>query len=405
MTAQGFSHRNLRVLWSGQLLAITGLTVVVPFLPFHMETLGATGAEAGLWSGLALAAPAVVLMVAAPLWGRLGDRIGRRWMMVRALGGLAVSLVLMGLASTPLQFLLCRLLQGACGGVVDAAAAFASAEAPSETRGRVLGSLQSATAMGSLAGPLLGGPLMDAWGLRPLLFSTGFMTGMSALASFWLLKESRQGTLVALPPPVSGVLLGVLRSPRVRAFALAGLCAQAGAYGLVTVFAPHVRGLLADPGQAASWVGGLQAAAWAAGAVGAPWWGRRNDAGSVEFHFVAASLGCAASIALQGLALPVVWLLPLRVLQGFCFSALAQSVLLRLGREASAGHQGVQLGAANTFLTLGQVAGALLGALLAGLFTSSWVFVFMAGCFVLAATLVWAVRPASTPLKEGAALS
>jgi MFS family permease len=405
MTAMDSSRQNLRVLWTGQLLAITGLTVMVPFLPFHMEALGASGAATGLWSGLALAAPAVVLMVAAPLWGRLGDRIGRKWMMVRALGGLAMSLVLMGLATTPLQFLLCRLLQGACGGVADAAAAFASAEAPPEARGRVLGTLQSATAVGSLAGPLLGGPLIDVWGLRPLLVATGLITGASALAALGLLREARQGTPAAALPPVLGALLGVLRHPQIRAFAFAGLCAQAGAYGLVTVFAPHVRGLLTDPGQAASWVGGLQAVAWAAGAVGAPWWGRRNDAGAVGPHFIAASLGCAVSIALQGLALPVLWLLPLRALQGFCFSALAQSVLLRLGREAAAEHQGVQLGAANTFLMLGQIAGALVGALLAGLVAPSWIFVFMAGCFVLAATLVWAARTTSGPLKEGAALS
>jgi MFS family permease len=404
MTSGASSRRNLLVLGSGQLLAITGLTVMVPFLPFHMEALGARGAEVGLWSGLCLAAPAAVLMVAAPLWGRLGDRVGRKWMMVRALGGLAVSLVLMGLATTPLQFLLCRLLQGACGGVVDAAAAFASAEVAPAVRGRVLGRLQSATAVGSLAGPLLGGPLMDGWGLRPLLLATGILTGVSAGASLWLLRETRGGTSAA-PLRILGALSGVLRHRQARAFVLAGLCVQAGAYGMVTVFAPHVRGLLADPRQAATWVGVLQAAAWAAGALGAPWWGRRNDAGGVETHFAVAALGCAASVALQGLALPAGWLLPLRVLQGFCFSALAQSILLRLGREVADEHQGVQLGVANTFLMLGQIAGASAGALLAGLLAPSWIFVLMAGCFVLAATLVWTARTTPGPFAEGAALS
>jgi len=399
------SRLNFRVLWTGQLLAIAGLTVMVPFLPFYMEDLGVHGAEARLWSGLALAAPAVTLLVAAPLWGRLGDHVGRKWMMVRALAGLALSLVLMGFAATPLQFLLCRLFQGACGGVVDAAAAFASAEAPQGTRGRVLGGLQSATAVGSLSGPLLGGPLVDAWGLRPLLLATGLLTGLSALATLWLLRETRRTGPAGAPPPVLGALLGVLRHRQTRAFALAGLCAQAGVYGLVTVFAPHVRALLAEPGQAATWVGGLQAATWAAGAVGAPWWGRRNDTGAVEPRFAVAALGCAVGVALQGLSLPVGWLLPLRALQGFCFSALAQSVLLRLGREVSAEHQGVQMGVANTFLTLGQIAGAAAGALLAGLLTPSWIFVLMAGCFVLAATLVWMVRTNPVPLKEGAVLS
>jgi DHA1 family multidrug resistance protein-like MFS transporter len=259
--------------------------------------------------------------------------------------------------------------------------------------------------VGSLAGPLLGGPLIDGWGLRPLLLATGLVTGVSALVALWLLRETRRERSTLAPSPILGALRGVLRRRQLRAFAFAGLCAQAGAYGLVTVFAPHVRGLLAEPAQAATWVGMLQATAWAAGAVGAPWWGRRNDTAAVEPHFIAASLGCAASIALQGLSLPVAWLLPLRALQGFCFSALAQSVLLRLGREVAAEHQGMQLGVANTFLTSGQIAGAAMGALLAGLLAPSWVFVVMAGCFVLAATLVWTARINPGPLEEGAALS
>lgn len=151
-------RRNVRVLWGGQFLSIAGLTVMVPLLPFYLRELGALEADENrLWTGLCLAAPAVTLAMVSPVWGKLGDRWGRKWMVVRALIGLAVSLALMGLAQTPLQFFLFRLLQGACGGVVDSASAFAGAEAPEEERGSVLGRLQSATAAGALAGPLVGG--------------------------------------------------------------------------------------------------------------------------------------------------------------------------------------------------------------------------------------------------------
>ncbi len=73
-------------------------------------------------------------------------------MVLRALLGLAVCLFLMALCTTPLQFVLVRLLQGLFGGVVDASSAFASAEAPAEDRGKVLGSCKVQSAQGLLWG-------------------------------------------------------------------------------------------------------------------------------------------------------------------------------------------------------------------------------------------------------------
>jgi MFS family permease len=96
---------NFRVLWSSQFLAIAGLTVMVPLLPFYMEELGAKDPQSvQFWSGLALGAPAITLGLASPLWGKLGDHWSRKWMVIRAIFGLGFSLCLMGLVQTPLQF-------------------------------------------------------------------------------------------------------------------------------------------------------------------------------------------------------------------------------------------------------------------------------------------------------------
>lgn len=386
---------NLRILWVGEFLATAGLTVMVPFLPFYMEELGASSQSANqFWSGLTLAAPAFTLGLASPLWGRLGDRWGRKWMVVRALFGLAVSMVLMSVATTPIQFLLCRLFQGACGGVLEAAAAFAGAEAPAEVRGRALGNLQSATAAGSLTGPLVGGLITDLWGFRPLLLATGILTGASGILATWVLHESRREPLRSFAPlPLHQTLTAVLRHRQVRAIVLGGLCAQAGVYGIVTVFAPQVRILLQDPEHAATWVGILQAVTWSATLIGAPWWGRYNDRNPVEHTFALAAWGCALSLILQAWPSWVGWLFPLRVLQGFCFGAIKQSVYLRVSREAGAEQQGVQIGMANSFLVAGQILGALTGALVSGLVSLPWVFVLMGSFFGLGAILVQKTAP------------
>lgn len=385
-------RRNFWPLLVGQFLSIAGLTVMVPLLPFYLEDLGMAGTQGSqLWVGLALAAPAFTLVLSAPLWGRLGDRWGRKWMVVRALGGLAVSMILMGLATTPLQFLLCRLLQGAFGGVVESAAAFAAAEAPPSARGRVQGSLQSAGAAGALAGPLIGGFLAEFWGLRPLLVAIGVLTAISGLLVAMVLREQARATSdrSKAAMPMHSVAGSLLRHSQVRAFVLAGLCIQAGAYGLVTVFAPQVRGLLHGAAGAAAWVGALQAVTWAATAMSAPWWGRRNDQSPVERNFVRAAAGCAASIALQAWPDHVGWLIPLRVVQGFCFGALLQSIYLRVSRNAEMDQQGVQIGLANSFLTTGQIVGALTGGALGELLPTAGVILVMGGFFGIGSLMVW----------------
>lgn len=389
-------QRNLRLLWAGHFLTTAGLTMMVPLLPFYMEELGA--AADSLWSGLALAAPALTLMLVAPLWGWMGDRWGRKWMVVRALFGLALSLVLMAQAMTPLQFLVCRLLQGICGGVVDAAAAFVGAEGPPQERGRAMGSLQSATAAGALVGPLASGLLVDIWGLRPLLLIMGILTAFDGLVAIWLLRESgRRAAIVPNSTPLRQILTELLRHRQLRWFVLAGLWSQAGAYGLVIVFAPHVRELLSDPSHAATWVGLLQALTWGATWVGASWWGRRNDRKSVAHNFSWAAWGCAISIALQAWPPGVEWLFPLRIMQGFFFSALIQSVYLQVSRNTNTEQQGVQIGIANSFLVMGQVLGPLAASAVSGILSFPWIFALMGGFFGLSALLAW--RSSHLPLE------
>ena len=116
MIEQSIWRSNFRVLWLSQFIAIAGLTVLVPLLPIYMASLqNLSVVEIQLWSGIAIAAPAVTTMIASPIWGKLGDKISRKWMVLRALLGLAICLFLMALCTTPLQFVIVRLLQGLFG--------------------------------------------------------------------------------------------------------------------------------------------------------------------------------------------------------------------------------------------------------------------------------------------------
>lgn len=380
--------RNFSILWSGQFMAIAGLTVLVPLLPFYMEEIGAnTTHSIQLWSGIALCAPAVSSAIAAPLWGKLGDRVGRKWMVIRALFGLSVCLFLMGMVTSPLQFVLVRLLQGAFGGVVDASSAFAGSEAPEERRGKALGSLQGAVAAGSLSGPLIGGVLVDFFGYRPVLMVMGLLTGIAAIAAWFLLTEQNGGyksraELDACNKSILQAFSTLLSSSRIRGFLIAGFAANFAVYGLITPLAPLVEKVAKSPDYTATWIGFLQAALWTATLLSSPWWGKQNDRSKIERNYAIASVVCGISVVLQAFATNISPLFAFRILQGLTFSALIQSVIFVVVQSSTDQNRGVRIGAANSLLVCGQIAGSLAGAFVTGVLRPEMAFLIMGAVFI-----------------------
>lgn len=287
---------------------------------------------------------------------------------------------------------------------MDAAAAFSSAEAPTQQQGRVLGQLHSAVAAGSLFGPLLGGLLVGAWGFRPVLLLMGLMTLASAIAAWFYLQEQHHLTLPTetKTTAVSHSFRELLHMPRTRAFIGAGIAAKLGVFGLVAVFAPFVQRSMAVTAEAAAtWVGLLQAVTWSASWVGASWWGRQNDRRPVEQNYRWASLGCGISIVLQPWLPQLPWLLLLRTVQGFCFSALEQSVFLVVARHSNLHNRGVRIGATNSLLITGQILGALSSTVLGGFLGIPGLFLVMGAAFGVGA--VWislCPPPLCPPAKE-----
>ncbi|GAA1198196.1 MFS transporter [Prauserella alba] len=374
--------RMFAVLWLGQFAATAGLTVVVPLLPFYLASLGTPPGDIALWTGIALAAPAVTQMLTGPLWGAVGDRYGRKAMVVRAHAGLAISLVLMATASTPAAFVAFRLLQGACGGVVSATAAFAGTLATGHRRGRALGGLFGATAAGALLGPLAGGVLAGTWGFGPIFVTVAALLACSSVAAGWLLTEpepepdterepgagrtatASEGAPLRAAPlrEAAGILVSRADTRNVL---LAGLAGQAAIYALVVVFAPQVHRITGSIADAAVWVGMLQATTWAASWAGGPWWGRYNDRAPAQRGFAIAAACCAVATALQAAVTSVELLIPLRLVQGFCFAAFLQSVLHVASGRVRQRLSGTAFGFSTGVLDLGQVVGPLFGAAIA----------------------------------------
>ena len=67
----GLWKKNLYSLWVAQFIAVAGLSMVVPFLPFYLKELGVIAREdVKIWSGLLFSAPFMVAAFLQPKIGR-----------------------------------------------------------------------------------------------------------------------------------------------------------------------------------------------------------------------------------------------------------------------------------------------------------------------------------------------
>ncbi|MFF2089237.1 MFS transporter [Paenibacillus sp. NPDC058174] len=392
ITLQTAWRKNARILWGGRFLTSMGLTGISPFIPFYLENMNAgTTADVLLWTGLSLSAPAVSYALLTPFWGKLGDRWSRKWMVVRALLGLALSMFLMAVAQTPFQFFLFRLCQGAFGGISDASSAFVGTHAPHQEQGVALGRLERASALGLLAGPLLGSLCVSTWGSRPLLFITAGLTGLlGVLAATILTDKDEKTTAAARAAKGTGVLpafLSLVRQPLVRRFIAAGMLFKLVDFSIFAIFTPFIRELFHSPASSATIVGLLLAVSSLGELVGAPLWGRRNDRNRLERNLIFAGILCALCLAAQTIPLGIVWLLIIRFLQGFFYSALLQTVMLAVLRSSSNSDRGVRVGATNSLLMIGQISGPTIGLYLGAQLGMSSVFFVMCGVMIIASLL------------------
>jgi DHA1 family multidrug resistance protein-like MFS transporter len=183
-------RRNLYALWIAQVLAIVGFTLRDSFLPFFLKDIGAGNVEsATLWSGLVQAGGALVMAFAAPVWGIVADRKGRKPMVLRAMFAAMITIGLMGFAVAPWQVLTLRMVEGAFTGTVAASTALVASTAPRERLGYALGMIQTAVFAGASFGPFLGGLMADHFGYRPTFFIASGFLALAGVLVFFTVQE------------------------------------------------------------------------------------------------------------------------------------------------------------------------------------------------------------------------
>ena len=162
-------RRALLAVIASQLL----ITTLQPVFVLFVEQLGVEARLLSTTTGVLYAATGITALIAAPWWGRRGDRLGFHGALALALLGSSVTLLLQGFVTGVAQLFALRLVYGGfVAGVLPTLFGFITDGSPAERRGAVMGLSSSATMLGNLLGPLSGGFVAAHIGLRAVFFTS-----------------------------------------------------------------------------------------------------------------------------------------------------------------------------------------------------------------------------------------
>jgi MFS transporter, DHA1 family, multidrug resistance protein len=166
-------QRTLWIMFTSQLLSSVGFSMIFPFLPSYVHSLGSGfGLNLVFLSGAVFSGQAITMAMASPIWGTIADRFGKKRMVERAMFGGSLILLSMAFSVNAEMLVILRMIQGFISGTVAAANALVAATAPKERAGYAMGVLQTGVWSGVALGPLLGGLLADVYGYAVSFYFT-----------------------------------------------------------------------------------------------------------------------------------------------------------------------------------------------------------------------------------------
>lgn len=188
------------------------------FTPLHLPRLGVPQAEVPLWTGLSVALSGAVGIPFLPLWGALADRYARQPIIIRSFVAHLVAGIVMLAAGNLWVFILGRAAMSFALGNSGLMMTTLSERTPSERLGLVFSIMNSAPPIGAFVGPLLGGPIVDAWGFRMLLLIDAALLIAVILMLTFGYRDAFTATARAPILRMAVDSVGIVwRSPRLRA--------------------------------------------------------------------------------------------------------------------------------------------------------------------------------------------
>lgn len=176
-------------------LATFSVMLLEPLLTVYVLQLGVIKSEASLKSGIVFSAVGIATLLAAPQWGKIGQRIGFSKVLFIGLLGGGIGNILQFFVSSYGQFGVLRFMYGLFfAGVYPAVNAAIVRITESDFRGRAFSLNQSATQFATMLAPVIGGVLGGIIPIRWVFVINGILLISAAILLQRQRLEDKQST-------------------------------------------------------------------------------------------------------------------------------------------------------------------------------------------------------------------
>lgn len=171
---------------------MAGTSMVLPFIPlFLRERLGiAAEAQRAMAVSLFYSVGMFSFCISNPLWGALGDRYGRKLMLLRAYFITAITFPAMYFMPNWGSLIVMRLVASMFSGTVAAAQALVAVTTPNEKQGFALGTLSTAFWSGNMLGMVAGGLVVHYYGYMTAFLTCGVTFLLGGVLTLLFVQEN-----------------------------------------------------------------------------------------------------------------------------------------------------------------------------------------------------------------------
>ena len=349
------------------LMMSSSYTMLIPFLPIYMQSeLGATADNVSLWSGVTYAITFAISAFVSPIWGKLSDKMGKKPMIIRASFLLAITYFLGGIVRTPFELFLVRAFQGIASGLWPACLVMMSACVPKNKIGISMGLMQSANICGGIIGPLLGGILATAFGMRNSFYVGAVALSLITVTTILFIKEPPVVPEKEINKAQNTSYLSFIKDKNILILLLCVCMTNLVILQIQPIVSLYVQQLSHNSDKAVLLTGFIMSLGGIAGALASPLWGKTGQKVGFYKTITLAFISAGLLVSLQGVPNSLVLFGLMQFLCGLGFSGIfpsANSILVLLTPPSSRG-----MGFGSLFSA--QMIGGALGPVIGGVIVS-----------------------------------
>lgn len=349
------------------LMMSSSYTMLIPFLPIYMQSeLGATADNVSLWSGVTYAITFAISAFVSPIWGKLSDKMGKKPMIIRASFLLAITYFLGGIVRTPFELFLVRAFQGIASGLWPACLVMMSACVPKNKIGISMGLMQSANICGGIIGPLLGGILATAFGMRNSFYVGAVALSLITVTTILFIKEPPVAPEKETNKAQNTSYLSFIKDKNILILLLCVCMTNLVILQIQPIVSLYVQQLSHNSDKAVLLTGFIMSLGGIAGALASPLWGKTGQKVGFYKTITIAFISAGLLMSLQGVPNSLVLFGLMQFLCGLGFSGIfpsANSILVLLTPPSSRG-----MGFGSLFSA--QMIGGALGPVIGGVIVS-----------------------------------